>query len=474
MPNDEINEILTLLRLKKNLILHGAPGTGKTFKIPEIATRLCGLTKAGDSREIVMQAYEKLKAEGRVAFTTFHPSLDYENFVQGWQPVVPPDDSDAEDEPRSEFEIADGIFKRIADRASQGIVKDPEQLQPITGEEKVWKVSLAGTYDNPIRTDCLSNNRIRIDWGGDQEDEDIQALIEEGKSGSKALNAFCNRMKKGDFVVSCYSQTQTDAVGIVVSDVYRLAEEGYRLTRDVRWLWKGKPTEISSDYLDGYIFTLSTVYSITKRFTPARIHEFLEKQGVLSQKREFPPFVLAIDEINRGNISKIFGELITLLEVDKRKGGMDQESCQLPFSKPKTPPFVVPPNLYIIATMNTADRSIGTIDYALRRRFVFYPLKPKPIEDKRFDKDLFRAISNLFVEDPDADQPIPNRETLSEEFDPLDVWPGPSYFLMDNQTRLLRYRYEIRPLLLEYVRDGVLKERPALTRLSNIEQEFGL
>lgn len=346
-------------------------------------------------------------------------------------------------------------------------------MQPITGEEKVWKVSLAGTYDNPIRTDCLSNNRIRIDWGGDREDQDIQALIEEGKSGSKALNAFCNRMKKGDFVVSCYSQTQTDAVGIVVSDVYRLDEEGYRLTRDVRWLWKGKPTEISSDYLDGYIFTLSTVYSITKRFTPARIHEFLEKKGVLSQKREFPPFVLAIDEINRGNISKIFGELITLLEVDKRKGGMDQESCQLPFSNPKTPPFVVPPNLYIIATMNTADRSIGTIDYALRRRFVFYPLKPKPIEDKRFDKDLFRAISNLFVEDPDADQPIPNRETLSEEFDPLDVWPGPSYFLMDNQTRLLRYRYEIRPLLLEYVRDGVLKPT-ALTRLRNIEQEFGL
>lgn len=468
LPNDEIDEIVALLQFKKNLILQGAPGTGKTYRIPEIVTRLCGCTKAGDSRQMIMREYGKLKAEGRVDFTTFHPSLDYENFVQGWQPVDP-DESDTDDGKQNEFEISDGIFKRISDRALLGVVKNDRQLLPFEEEPRVWKVSLAGTYENPIRKDCLQRNRIRIDWAASE--DDLQAIIEDRQRGYKTLNAFCHRMKRGDFVVSCYSQTQTDAIGIIESDFYWLPEEkDFRLARNVRWIWKGEPTEVTTDFMDGYVFTLSTVYSITRRFTPSRIRDFLEKKGVLGEKRDFPPFVLAIDEINRGNISKIFGELITLLEADKRKGGSNEETCQLPFSKS---PFVVPQNLYIIGTMNTADRSIGTIDYALRRRFVFYSLKQKPIKDGQFDYELFRAVSSLFVDDPDADQPTPNRETLSEEFDPLDVWPGPSYFLVGKQSRLLRYRYEIRPLLMEYLRDGVLKPL-ARDRILELEEKLKL
>ena len=91
----------------------------------------------------------------------------------------------------------------------------------------------------------------------------------------------------------------------------------------------------------------------------------------------------------------------------------------------------------------------------------------------QFDYELFRAVSSLFVDDPDADQPTPNRETLSEEFDPLDVWPGPSYFLVGKQSRLLRYRYEIRPLLMEYLRDGVLKPL-ARDRILELEEKLKL
>ena len=471
IATDEIDEIVALLHLKKNLILQGAPGTGKTFRVPEIVTRLCGLTKAGDDRQIILETYNKLKKAKRVDFTTFHPSLDYENFVEGWQPVDP-EKSEGENVTQAEFEIGDGIFKRIADRASQGIVKtNGSQLFP--QNTNVWKVSLGGTYANPLRDDCLKQNRIRIScWGNEEDDSYITKVIDERRTGYKPLNAFYNRMKKGDLVVSCYSQTETDAIGIIEGDVEWLPKsqyDDYRLCRKVRWLWKGTPENVTS-LMDDYLFTLSAVYSITHRFTPAKIQAFLEKKQVLKEKPEYPPFVLVIDEINRGNISKIFGELITLLEADKRKDTENMESCRLPYSKTD---FSIPENLYIIGTMNTADRSIGMLDYALRRRFAFYSLKPQCLEDERFDREMFLTVSKLFVEDPEADAPKPNHETLSEEFDALDVWLGHSYFLMDERTRYLRWQYEIRPILMEYLRDGVLK-KSALDVIQNIDSEFQL
>lgn len=468
MELDTIDEIVALLQKKKNLILQGAPGTGKTYRVPEIVTRLCGCTKPGDTREMIMDAYRNLKSEGRVAFTTFHPSLDYENFVQGWQPRG---DGDDEGSAQIQFEIYPGIFKRIADRAALGIGQKDDPFKSAQGAPQVWKVSLGGNRDNPIRKDCLNNNRIRIDYGITSEQELQSVLDGPNEKGHRACSAFCDRMKQGDIVVSCYTSTQTDAIGIVEGDVTMLSDgDGGLVSRAVRWLWRGEPTDISQDFLDGYVMTQLAVYGLTHRFSPLRVREFLEKKNVLPQTRTFPPFVLVIDEINRGNIAKIFGELITLLESDKRKGEADEQSCQLPISKEN---FTVPSNLYIIGTMNTADRSIGTIDYALRRRFVFYPLKPEPIDDPTFDKELFDAVSGLFVESTTDAQPKSNRKTLAEDFDCLDVWIGSSYFLMQNQDRRERYRYEIRPLLMQYLRDGVFKPA-AEEEIQKMEAELGL
>lgn len=165
------------------------------------------------------------------------------------------------------------------------------------------------------------------------------------------------------------------------------------------------------------------------------------------------PYVLIIDEINRANISKVLGELITLLEKSKRLGEDDEFSVKLPYSKEE---FSVPDNLYIIGTMNTADRSLGYIDYAIRRRFAFMTLtsKKEDIESYYYDKPitlkekaimLFDYIYGLI------------KENISEEFDIDDLMIGQSYFMYKSEEDLsFCVEYKMKPLLEEYVRDGIL------------------
>ena len=145
------------------------------------------------------------------------------------------------------------------------------------------------------------------------------------------------------------------------------------------------------------------------------------------------------------------------------------ESVILPYSKK---PFYIPSNVYLIATMNTADRSLGTLDYAIRRRFAFVTVKPTEIEDEHFRADLFHKVSDLFI--ANYDEYVDNEcediirlmpaETLCEEYRPEDVWIGHSYFIMNGEDEVRnRLLYEIIPLLEEYVRDGVLTNEAQTT-----------
>ena len=451
------DDVVRTWERRKNVVLYGAPGTGKTYDVPELAVRLCdpAFMAAEPSREEIVSRYNQLKTEKRIAFTTFHQSLDYEDWIEGLRPVV-------NENSQVTYEIESGIFKKLCEEAERPVVKDKQV--GIADNAVVWKVSLAGTGDNNVRRECMENNHIRIGWDGYgpviSDETDWSVYNGEGK---QILDAYINKMKIGDIVMSCYSSQTIDAIGVVAGE-YEFEDKfpNYKRVRRVNWLVKDINENIV-EMNDGKTMTLGTVYRLNS-IALDNVKSILEKYNTSSKMEENDKaYVMVIDELNRGNVSKVFGELITLLEADKRKGRVNAESVVLPYSKKA---FHIPNNVYLIATMNTADRSLGSLDYAIRRRFAFIAEKPFGLDVKGFDEELFEKVSSLFIKNFDEykesgwdlTMKLEPAATLSDEYKAEDVWIGHSYFLMQDEedntsNRLL---YEIIPLLEEYVRDGVL------------------
>jgi 5-methylcytosine-specific restriction protein B len=162
-------------------------------------------------------------------------------------------------------------------------------------------------------------------------------------------------------------------------------------------------------------------------------------------------YVLIIDEINRANLASVLGELIYALEY---RG----DTVHTPYAVHKDPKIVVPRNLCIIGTMNTADRSIGHIDYAVRRRFAFVPILPEPSILTAKGKKLYEAVEALFKKDDEV--------CLSPDFHADDVQPGHTYFMVkedekenEDEVLAMNFAYQLFPLLREYYKDGVLVNR---------------
>ena len=433
-----------LLKNKKNIILQGAPGTGKTYNTASLAVALIDGTAPNNHTEL-MERYEQLRKEHRIGFTTFHQSMDYEDFIEGIKPI--------NKNGQIEYKTEDGIFKLLceaAQTASEVTASGTDNLlEGMNDVPTIWKVSLEGTGDNATRSDCMENGHIRIGWPayGNRDFTEVYSDVNEGKG---ILRAFQNDMKIGDLVVSCWSQDETDAIGIITGD-YEYKEEGGNLPRyrDVRWIVKGikhniKDINNGKHMSDGTVHRLSIalpdILEVIKLYAAT-------KASVVDNSEK--PFVLIIDEINRGNVSKIFGELITLLEKDKRIGAEHPVTLSLPYSKQSD--FGIPQNLYIIGTMNTTDRSTGTIDYAIRRRFAFLTLPAnREIIDGEMGKSLFDNVASFIERYKYADM----------DFEDLMV--GHSYFMADDEAELaLKVKYEIIPLIKEYIKDGILSVRPA-------------
>lgn len=366
-----------------NQILFGPPGTGKTYHTINKALAILDpawLAEHETDRQALKARFDELVKEGRIDFVTFHQSFSYEDFVEGIRAV-------AGEESQLEYKVEAGVFKRMCDaaRAFTASISSGVRNKP-----RLWKISIDGTGTTESKSYCLNHGEARIGWG---ETGDLHALDESansyyqslGTNDRSTLRSFGQEIVVGDILICIRSAEQIEAIGVVTGD-YRFEAPGqtpgsvrsdYNHVRPVKWIYRDVGLSILP-LNDDTRFTLKTVYPLD-RFSWGDLLAYLQDHGQqpvdtapLPAKKQ--PYVLVIDEINRGNVSRIFGELITLIEPSKRAGASEALSTTLPYSKR---PFSVPDNLYLIGTMNTADRSLAGLDIALRRRFDFEEMPPK-------------------------------------------------------------------------------------------------
>lgn len=375
---EEVKEALRIMQEKnnelmgdKNIILYGPPGTGKTYNTVLYALSIIERKHFSNLKDEdyidCINRYKKYKEKGLIESVTFHQSYGYEEFIEGIKPVF---DSTEESDKKVQYKIEKGIFYSFCERAkTPELVNGNDNDRMLKESQNIWKVSLERTGDNETRKECMENGHIRIGW--DEYGENLDHLQSYYLGGQNVLNAFENRMQRGDIVLSCYSATTIDAIGIITGDYEWHDEyEHFKRLRKVDWLVKGIKEDILS-INKGKSLTLATVYSLNIKTND--VYEIVKKYSNKIYRKNSNNYVFIIDEINRGNISKIFGELITLIEPEKRLGQIEGMEVKLPYSGDS---FGVPENVYIIGTMNTADRSIATLDTALRRRFSFIEMGP--------------------------------------------------------------------------------------------------
>lgn len=375
LPDIKENEKMsTDSKFGLNTILYGPPGTGKTYSTVKYAVSICDpeYAEAHNEYDDLLKRFNELKADGQVAFTTFHQSYGYEEFIEGIKPIMV-SDSEAGDSKDVKYDVVPGVFKEFCTNASKKKVET--KGFDIDEEASIWKV----TIKSEVRQDCFDNDHVRINW----------------EFNTDGARAFVNDMSVGDIILTTDgSRRRINGIAVVTSEeAYEFDSETDKTTRDVKWLAKNIDEDIT-DINAGKMIHRMTVARVPKMKVADVVALASEKNHDLSDtiiEDNTKPYVFIIDEINRGNISKIFGELITLIEETKRAGAVEAMEAILPYSGD---PFSVPKNVYILGTMNTADRSIALMDTALRRRFDFEEMMP--------DADVLRKIGADKVEDLDV------------------------------------------------------------------------
>lgn len=376
-----------------NQILYGPPGTGKTYSTTALAVEIAdeewfhatAQALQGDGlREAVRARYQSLIEKQRIMFTTFHQSFSYEDFIEGIRAVTD------ENTGALRYEVVDGIFKQLCLNAKVKVQGSEMQSVSLTGR-RIWKMSLGNTMEgqDDVYEECLANNVILLGWGEDIDFSDcpdyqtVKTIIDSQNSSEAAssymgvaVNTFKNIMRNGDIVIVSDGNNKFRAIAEITGDYqYKPNDErdGFHQMRPVKWLRTYTPS-LPREQIFLKSLSQMTLYELRDTTIDRNKLEQLLAPVPKTEATDLP-HILIIDEINRGNIARIFGELITLLESDKRAGKADERTLMLPYSKQL---FSVPGNVYVIGTMNTADKSLIQMDLALRRRFSFVEMLPQP------------------------------------------------------------------------------------------------
>jgi 5-methylcytosine-specific restriction protein B len=426
----------------QNIILYGPPGTGKTYQTAERAVEICD-GEANMSREELMTRYDELRSEGRISFVTFHQSYGYEDFVEGLRPELK--------DGQVSYRVRPGIFREACDAARRSTLVKPGLTGKALKDRTIFKMSLgiAGTSEGKLAfQECIENGYVLLGYGDDVDfsecnssDEirkkvDDDGTFEKPESQARYVNLFKEELQIGDIIIVSQGNRAFRAIGEVTGE-YEFLEAAvaghYHQMRPVRWLAVFEGNRVVEEIYDRN-FVQSTLYKLDQGGLKLDVLDNLLKG---QQDASNQAFVLIIDEINRANISKVFGELITLLEPDKREGKVNALTVKLPYSGDD---FSVPSNLYVIGTMNTADRSIALLDTALRRRFEFEELQPD------------YAVLPVSVDGVNLGAML---EAMNERIEYLydrDHTIGHAYFINVNSLAELDsvFRRKVIPLLQEY------------------------
>ena len=392
---------IDLLKESKNLVLTGAPGTGKTFMAQAIAKEMgCG--------------------ENEMCFVQFHPSYDYTDFVEGLRPIMM-------SEGQMGFERKDGIFKEFCKKAIKNLIDSAKSIENLS-KELSWENKLQQFIDDSI-------------------DNDTKFKLSNGSEFT------IDEIKGRNIIAHNDSNPKTPLIPINADEIIELLTNDVPLNivRDIRTYFNRK----FGTQPDSYAFI------ITKA-----IREMKYKAQVISaNKIERKPFVFIIDEINRGEASKIFGELFYAIDPGYRGKKDIQVKTQYQNLVPETDVFAegfyIPENVFILGTMNDIDRSIESMDFAMRRRFTWKEITPEDTQSMLDKLECATKAKNVMVR---LNNEISKIEGLGPAYQ-----VGPSYFLKlgDNGGNFEKlWNMNIKPLLREYSR-GFRKSDEIMEKLRN-------